>query len=83
MAYEQRNNSGTLGRNKNKTEDKHPDHKGSAIIDGVEYWVSAWIKQNGSTGEKFFSLSYQKKEEAPQQVRQTAQQDVVDDDIPF
>jgi hypothetical protein len=84
MTYEQRNNSGTLGRNKNKTEDRHPDHKGSAIIDGVEYWVSAWVKQNGTTGEKFFSLSYQKKEEAPKQQPQRATQiDLIDDDIPF
>ena len=81
MAYEQRNNSGTLGRNKNKEKDTHPSHKGSAVIDGVDYWVSGWVKENGSTGEKFFSLSFQPKEAAQPARHQTAA--TFDDDIPF
>lgn len=56
-----KNNTGTLGKNKRKTEDTHPEYAGQAIIDGVEYWVSGWIKANRETGEKFFSLSYKKK----------------------
>jgi uncharacterized protein (DUF736 family) len=84
MAYEQRNNTGTLGKNKNKTDEKHPDHRGRVIIDGVEYWVSAWIKVNGSTGERFFSLAFSKKEDsdaAPKSAPQSSTD--FDEDIPF
>jgi len=59
MAYETRDNSGTLGRNDRATTDKHPSHKGRACIAGVDYWVSAWVKEAKATGSKFFSLSFE------------------------
>ena len=63
MAYETRDNSGTLGRNDRATTDKHPSHKGKARIAGVDYWVSAWVKEAGpnskAPGSKFFSLSFE------------------------
>jgi hypothetical protein len=63
MAYETRDNSGTLGRNDRATTDKHPSHKGKARISGVDYWVSAWVKEAGpnskAPGSKFFSLSFE------------------------
>jgi len=63
MAYETRDNSGTLGRNDRCTTDKHPTHKGKARIDGKDYWVSAWVKEAGQNskapGQKFFSLSFE------------------------
>lgn len=62
MAYEKRPNSGTLGKNQRKTEDKHPEYAGEINVDGTDYWLSAWVKTNGQTGEKFFSLSVKKKE---------------------
>ena len=60
MAYEQRDNSGSLFKNEKKTEPKHPDYKGDALIDGHEMWISAWIK-DGKNG-KFMSLSFNPKE---------------------
>lgn len=45
MAYEQREGSGSLFKNDRKEQPNHPDYKGSALIGGVEYWVSAWIKE--------------------------------------
>ena len=93
MAYEQRDNSGTLGKNKRKEKDSHPDHRGSCIIGGVEYWISAWIKENNSTHEKFFSLAFQEKDEQRTPVKGPAPAsrphdnrapDIeIDDDIPF
>ena len=59
MAYETRDNSGTLGRNDRATTDKHPSHKGKARIAGVDYWISAWVKEAKATGSKFFSLSFE------------------------
>lgn len=56
-----RDNSGTLGANKRKEKETHPSHTGQCLIDGVEYWISAWIKE-GDTG-RFFSLAFKKKEQ--------------------
>ena len=80
MVFEKRDNSGTLGRNQNKAESKHPDHKGQATINGVDYWVSAWVKQ-GANG-KFFSLSFTPKDAASEASSPTAAVSV-DDEIPF
>jgi uncharacterized protein (DUF736 family) len=54
MAYELKENSWTLFRNKKKTEDKHPDYRGEINIDGNIYDLSAWTKET-KTGEKYFS----------------------------
>ena len=71
-------NSGTISKNDKGDNPKRPDYKGSGEIDGVEYWLSGWVKtgQNGS----FLSLSFKKKDEKPQQ-----EPPVVDDSdsIPF
>lgn len=56
MAYEQKDNSGTLFKNDKREKETHPHAKGTA----VEYWVSAWTKE-GAKG-RFQSLSFQKKE---------------------
>jgi hypothetical protein len=58
------NMRGVLFKNDKKQSDKHPDYKGNAEIEGVEYWVSAWIKTSGK-GAKFMSMSFQAKEEQP------------------
>jgi hypothetical protein len=93
MAYEQKDNSGTLFKNDRREKDSHPHAKGSAMIDGVDYWVSAWTK-DGAKG-KFQSLSFQRKEPKPQQQSQPARQQQsygqasgsnareLDDEIPF
>ena len=67
MAFEQRDNSGSIFRNDKKTQEMQPDGTGSAMIDGVEYWVSSWNKTS-STGNSFRSLSFTKKEQQPKQV---------------
>lgn len=61
MAYEQKDMSGTLFKNDKREKDSHPHAKGTALIDGVEYWVSAWTKE-GAKG-RFQILSFQKKEQ--------------------
>jgi hypothetical protein len=58
---DQRELSGTLSRNKKRENDKQPEFKGSATIDAVAYWLSAWVKE-GQDG-KFFSLAFTRKEQ--------------------
>ena len=88
MAYEQKDNSGTIFRNNRKEKDTHPDHTGTALIDGREYWISAWVKES-QKGGKFFSLAFKPKEERgdmredSKPKRQSADPRPIDDDIPF
>ncbi len=60
---EQRERSGTLSKNRKCEHERQPEYRGSCMIDGVEYWISAWIKE-GMDG-KFFSLAFTPKEERP------------------
>jgi hypothetical protein len=55
-------NRGSLGKNKRKEKDTHPDYAGQINVDGRDYWLSAWLKTNNQTGEKFFSLAVKPKE---------------------
>ena len=67
--YSPKDNSGVIFRNEKKERETHPDGKGSALIDGVEYWISSWTK-NDRNGNPYRSLSFQRKEQpqtAPQQ----------------
>jgi len=81
MAYD---NSGSLFKNDRKESEKHPDYKGSINVNGVDYWLSAWIKTS-TKGTKFMSLSVKPKEQqqkAPQKQDQSGFDDM-DDDLPF
>ena len=78
MTYDN-NNRGALWKNENKKTDKHPNLRGSAEINGVEYWVSGWTSSEG--GKKpLVSLSFQLKEDKP-----AARSATVEDfeDLPF
>ena len=81
MAFEQRELSGSLFKNEKKTEDKHPHMTGSALIDGVEYWVSAWTKE-GAKG-RWQSLAFKRKEAARVPQEEKRPMDDMTDDIPF
>jgi hypothetical protein len=61
---------GALFKNDRKETENHPDYTGQINVGGVDYWLSAWIKE-GRSG-KFMSLSIKPKEEArkPAQGRQ-------------
>lgn len=79
------NLSGVLFKNDKGNNEKRPDYKGSAEIEGVHYWVSSWIR-DGAKG-KFMSMKYEKKEQQPAgtnpQVSQQAAPPDFDEDIPF
>ena len=53
---EKRDNSGALFTNDKRQNEKHPHYQGKATINGVDYYVSAWVK-DGQKG-KYQSLSF-------------------------
>lgn len=55
----ERDNSGALFTNDRKQSDRHPDWTGKAMVDGVEYRVSAW-KKTSRDGNDFISLAFSK-----------------------
>lgn len=74
-------NRGALFKNTKREKDTHPEYNGTVNIEGVEYWISAWVK-DGKSG-KFFSLSFKAKDEAkPKPVAETTA-DPFGDDLPF
>ena len=60
MSFEQRDNSGSMFANDRKTSDNHPDRSGTAMIDGVEYFVDGWLKRT-KDGKPWLSLSFKRK----------------------
>jgi len=80
MAFQQKNNSGSLFKNDKKQSDKHPDYKGTAIVDGVNKNIAAWIKTS-QTGKKYMSLSIQ--DPQPKSGFDTIKDDQSGEDIPF
>ena len=61
MADYDNNLSGALFKNDKGDNEKRPDYKGSAEIEGVQYWVSAWIRDTAKG--KCLSMKYEKKEQ--------------------
>lgn len=83
MEKQARDNSGVLFKNDKKETEKHPDYKGSILINGTDYWLSAWIKE-GKSG-KFMGLAVSPKETQAQPVKQASKRvdDLDDGLVPF
>lgn len=91
MSYQHKPDSGSIFRNDKREKDTQPQMKGDALIDGVEYWVSAWTNQSQNSGERYQALKFTRKDEAAEKgmasVKATTgmapASDIVEDDIPF
>lgn len=57
-------NIGSLSRNRKKEKETHPDFRGSATIEGVAFWISAYINE-GEGGGKYFRLYFEPKKTDP------------------
>mgnify|MGYP000125833293 CR=1 FL=1 len=83
MAYEQKENSGAIFKNEKREKDTHPNMTGTALIGGVEYFISGWTKE-GKNG-KWLSLAFKPKEAKPQAQSKPSSgvTDDLTDDIPW
>ena len=61
MSNYDNNNTGALFKNDKKQSDRHPDYNGSCEVNGVEMWMSAWLKTSNG-GKKYMSFSFNPKE---------------------
>ena len=65
MAFEQRDNTGSLFKNEgDKKKERGPDYSGACMVGGVEYYFDGWIKA-AETGRKWMSFSFKPKGRAP------------------
>lgn len=65
MAYEQRDNSGSLFKNDKQGHDNRPDYRGNAMVNGEMLEMSAWIKTSQS-GTKYMSVSFKEQYQKPE-----------------
>lgn len=78
---ERKDNSGALFKAKANENPRWPGYEGSCTIAGVDYWISAWVK-DGKAG-KFFSLAFKPKEPPAEKPAPTKPVPSDDEDIPF
>lgn len=79
--YEQKPDTGSLFINDKREKEIQPNAKGSALIGGVEYWVSAWTNTS-SKGVKYQSLSFQRKDKKFDNTAEL-KAEAFNDDVPF
>lgn len=82
---QQRDNSGVLFKNDRKDKDTHPDYTGKATVNGVDLYISAWIKSRAKG--KFMSLAFniprEKQEASKAALARETPKGGFDDEIPF
>ena len=85
---ENNKNSGALFRNDKRETEKHPEYTGKITIEGVEYYLSAWVNEMRN-GQKYFAIKATPKAAtalatttAPAQPQTSTIADPIDD-LPF
>jgi hypothetical protein len=59
VAYDN-TNAGALFKNDDKSNERHPDYKGSLNVGGVDYWLSSWLK-TAKDGKKYMRVAVTEK----------------------
>jgi len=80
-------NKGAIWKNEDKQSETHPDFKGSLNVNGVEYWVSAWLRAKDANPKapslKFSIQPKERQEPQAQPAREPGSDDDFNDSIPF
>jgi hypothetical protein len=79
-------NTGVLFLNNKGDNPKRPDRKGSINIEGVDYWLSGWVREKD--GKPYMSLKAERKEQQaaprnPVSSREPQREMPDGDEIPF
>lgn len=96
MAYEQKDMTFSMFPNKHKNSDTSPNLTGTAIINGVAYFIDGWTNQDRN-GNKYIAGKLKPKQERAQEMRRDAERPSyaeqsgggtrvgrdLDDEIPF
>lgn len=83
MAFEQRDNSGSLFKNDRKQQPAHPDYTGKGVVNGKEVYISAWVK-TAKSGVPYFSISFKNIEAGSSRTQPQAEQpQAVYQELPF
>jgi hypothetical protein len=78
MAYEKRDGDIAVFKEKEKRNEKAPDWKGTALLDGIEYQVAFWQKSPTMLAGKI-EIARKKQDDAPTPRRVVD----LDDEVPF
>lgn len=78
MAFEDREMSGFIFRNKERKSEKHPTMRGTCLVNGQPHEIALWTKETEKAG-KFFSFKISPARERP---ATQAERDA-DDGVPF
>ena len=87
---EQKNNTGSVFVNQYKTNEKHPDFKGTGNFDGKKFDLALWFNKT-KEGKEFFSISFSepyKKEEVKTKTFEQIREEFTplehdEEDLPF
>tara|TARA_R110000737_G_C14432293_1_gene459914 strand:+ start:265 stop:525 length:261 start_codon:yes stop_codon:yes gene_type:complete len=86
MSNYDNNNRGSIWKNEDCKTETDRQFKGSAEVNGVEYWVSGWLrKPDANPKAPAMSFSFQAKEQqsAPKPAQAPANDFDLDESIPF
>ena len=76
-------NRGSLFKNDRKDDAKFPDYQGSLNVNGVDFYIGAWLKIS-KEGTKFMSLSVKPKNaDASLNKPKKTKEQFDDDSVPF
>ena len=85
MANYDNNNRISIWKNENREKDTQPHYKGNGMVDGKEYWISAWRAAEGANPKApVLNISLTAKDDASKTVKTTvAVEEKVTEDFPF
>lgn len=77
-----------MSRNTKRETDKHPEFTGTINVEGVDYWLNAWVQEKKDGSGKFFSGSIKRKEQITigpddSPAKRKIIKDYLDDEVPF
>jgi len=77
-------NSGALFKNTHMREGKQDsEYQGNCMINGIEFWINAWVNTSKKDGSKYFGLKFRRKNQAPEPAEQKTAPVDPDQFLPF